>query len=273
MAPREPTGGVTTPNTRSFFDERPLPPTPTSGTNVMAGAQSGSNNVQPLIQFEAEEEDQSASSGHYLQELQQNLQPYANSSTRHQEGKRRTEARGGSGEGSSTRIENSLRAMGTGPLVDASETAIGNTDGQGFSAMAGNFLTTSYISGRRGSRSFSEEEMVNMRLNDALSPADAALALRRHSSASSGRESIYSNFLEGSGYSGMGGSQLSDAPLLSRTTPSPVQQRPSVRTRPDPPRPEVVVPRWQPDVEVTFCPICRTQFSKNLVYHPSIATY
>jgi hypothetical protein len=24
---------------------------------------------------------------------------------------------------------------------------------------------------------------------------------------------------------------------------------------------EVVVPRWQPDAEVTFCPICRTQFS------------
>lgn len=25
--------------------------------------------------------------------------------------------------------------------------------------------------------------------------------------------------------------------------------------------PEVVLPRWQPDAEVTFCPICRTQFS------------
>jgi hypothetical protein len=29
-----------------------------------------------------------------------------------------------------------------------------------------------------------------------------------------------------------------------------------------PPPPEFVVPRWQPDAEVTFCPICRTQFSK-----------
>ena len=27
-------------------------------------------------------------------------------------------------------------------------------------------------------------------------------------------------------------------------------------------REEVVVPRWQPDAEVTFCPICATQFSK-----------
>lgn len=26
--------------------------------------------------------------------------------------------------------------------------------------------------------------------------------------------------------------------------------------------PETVVPRWQPDAEVTFCPICKTQFSK-----------
>src|SRR6266536_1942887 len=134
--------------------------------------------------------------------------------------------------------------------------------------MTGNLPTTSYIPGRQGSRSFSqEEEMMNLRLNDTLSPADAAIALRRHSSASSGRDSIYSNFLESSGYSGMEGSQLSDAPLLSRTTPSPVQQRASIRTRPEAPQPEVVVPRWQPDVEVTFCPICRAQFSKNLTYH------
>lgn len=27
---------------------------------------------------------------------------------------------------------------------------------------------------------------------------------------------------------------------------------------------ELVLPRWQPDAEVTFCPICRTQFSKKL---------
>lgn len=29
-------------------------------------------------------------------------------------------------------------------------------------------------------------------------------------------------------------------------------------------RSEIVLPRWQPDAEVTLCPICRTQFSKNL---------
>lgn len=33
--------------------------------------------------------------------------------------------------------------------------------------------------------------------------------------------------------------------------------RPSVSRRPS----EVILPRWQPDAEVTFCPICRTQFS------------
>lgn len=33
--------------------------------------------------------------------------------------------------------------------------------------------------------------------------------------------------------------------------------RPSVSRRPS----ELVLPRWQPDAEVTFCPICRTQFS------------
>lgn len=31
------------------------------------------------------------------------------------------------------------------------------------------------------------------------------------------------------------------------------------------PQTEVVVPRWQPDAEVTYCPICRTQFSSLFV--------
>lgn len=35
---------------------------------------------------------------------------------------------------------------------------------------------------------------------------------------------------------------------------------PSV-TRPAPRSPDLVLPRWQPDAEVTYCPICRTQFS------------
>lgn len=44
------------------------------------------------------------------------------------------------------------------------------------------------------------------------------------------------------------------------TAPRPSQMaapRPSVSRRPS----ELVLPRWQPDAEVTFCPICRTQFS------------
>ena len=44
-----------------------------------------------------------------------------------------------------------------------------------------------------------------------------------------------------------------DLPLPSR--PSPTQARP-LRT-------DIVLPRWQPDAEVTFCPICKTQFSKH----------
>jgi hypothetical protein len=96
-------------------------------------------------------------------------------------------------------------------------------------------------------------------------------------------------------------SSSEDPPLLSQTPPSQIRRRyerapdlgvnetshfngplPPYRTRPvaetwrylgevgnmQPSTPppveqtgEVVVPRWQPDAEVTFCPICRTQFS------------
>jgi hypothetical protein len=52
---------------------------------------------------------------------------------------------------------------------------------------------------------------------------------------------------------------LGDSPLLDRGSLSQVRHQ----LRPSPPPPsEFVVPRWQPDAEVTFCPICRTQFSK-----------
>jgi hypothetical protein len=50
-----------------------------------------------------------------------------------------------------------------------------------------------------------------------------------------------------------------DSPLLDHDSPSQIRYR--LRPSPSPP-PEFVVPRWQPDAEVTFCPICRTQFSK-----------
>lgn len=52
-----------------------------------------------------------------------------------------------------------------------------------------------------------------------------------------------------------GSSSGGDTPLLSQTSASQNRRRRVVETT------EVVVPRWQPDVEVTFCPICRTQFS------------
>lgn len=49
-----------------------------------------------------------------------------------------------------------------------------------------------------------------------------------------------------------------NTPLLSHTSPSQIDRR-----RPTTPT-EFVVPRWQPDAEVTFCPICNTQFSRAL---------
>jgi hypothetical protein len=52
-----------------------------------------------------------------------------------------------------------------------------------------------------------------------------------------------------------GSSSGGDTPLLSHTSPSQNRRRRVAEAT------EVIVPRWQPDVEVTFCPICRTQFS------------
>jgi hypothetical protein len=77
-----------------------------------------------------------------------------------------------------------------------------------------------------------------------------------------------------SGPSGAGNDSSSshgNTPLLSR---SPVQTRerrqshlPQIASQINP-RSEVVMPRWQPDAEVTFCPICRTQFSKYPLFLP-----
>lgn len=51
--------------------------------------------------------------------------------------------------------------------------------------------------------------------------------------------------------------------MASGLAPPPARIRPSLSAdRPDPrSAPEFVLPRWQPDAEVTYCPICRTQFS------------
>lgn len=52
-----------------------------------------------------------------------------------------------------------------------------------------------------------------------------------------------------------------DSPLLSYDSPSQIRRRRRHEPEMQTPRTEFVVPRWQPDAEVTMCPICRTQFS------------
>jgi hypothetical protein len=68
-----------------------------------------------------------------------------------------------------------------------------------------------------------------------------------HRQMRSGRDGISS-----SGASG-------DSPLLDYNSSGQIRYR--LQPSPPPP-PEFIVPRWQLDAEVTFCPICRTQFSK-----------
>jgi len=73
----------------------------------------------------------------------------------------------------------------------------------------------------------------------------------RRASSTSTRRSAHSMVAQQSDGSSSGGDTL-----LSRTPPSQNRRRPAAAERTD-----VLVPRWQPDAEVTFCPICRTQFS------------
>lgn len=52
---------------------------------------------------------------------------------------------------------------------------------------------------------------------------------------------------------------------LSATQPSPADARQPADDRRGPP--PIVLPRWQPDAEVTYCPICHSQFSIFLRKH------
>lgn len=62
-------------------------------------------------------------------------------------------------------------------------------------------------------------------------------------------------------YSGYPGNANRESPTPSENAGRPSGSLPSQVFRGPLPQTEVVVPRWQPDAEVTFCPICRTQFS------------
>ena len=62
-------------------------------------------------------------------------------------------------------------------------------------------------------------------------------------------------------YSGYPGNPNREGQIPSVNTVRQSGSLPSQIFRGPLPQTEVVVPRWQPDAEVTYCPICRTQFS------------
>lgn len=70
-------------------------------------------------------------------------------------------------------------------------------------------------------------------------------------------------------YSGYPGNANRESPTSSESPGRSTGSLPSQIFRGPLPQTEVVVPRWQPDAEVTFCPICRTQFSQPFLL-PSI---
>jgi hypothetical protein len=118
------------------------------------------------------------------------------------------------------------------------------------SAPATHSSTTTSESRSRGSsapQAHSGDELVNTQGTGAVSSNNRP-ALHRSSSSASSRQSMHSALSNHS----------NDAPAESREPPanqSRYRRSPSGRS-------EVVVPRWQPDVEATYCPICNSQFSE-----------
>ena len=106
----------------------------------------------------------------------------------------------------------------------------------------------------RGSSSASQQHSLHDATNTQTNTARLVATIRNEDSPEPRRESSAS--LQPSIQSAM--SNHSEASNLSRDPPSSqsrYRRSPSGRS-------EVVVPRWQPDVEATIWPICRTQFSE-----------
>ena len=112
--------------------------------------------------------------------------------------------------------------------------------------------TGSRSRGSSSSQAHSEDDSVNVegsaRSNRAFASQDRP-ELHRASSSASSRQSMHSAL----------SSHSNDASNTSRDPPT----RQSRYRRSPSGRSEFVVPRWQPDNEATYCPICNSQFSKS----------
>ncbi|EPE28018.1 FYVE/PHD zinc finger [Glarea lozoyensis ATCC 20868] len=100
--------------------------------------------------------------------------------------------------------------------------------------------------GSSASQARTGDELVNTQDTGLIASSNRP-ELRRASSSASSRLSMHSALSNHS----------NDAPTEPREPPasqSRYRRSPSGRS-------EVVVPRWQPDVEATYCPICNSQFS------------
>ncbi|KAK4207035.1 FYVE zinc finger-domain-containing protein [Rhypophila decipiens] len=85
-------------------------------------------------------------------------------------------------------------------------------------------------------------------------PASSTLPATRYPPAVFPRPSEAEEEAQFHGFRNSGFTRLSEAILESQATRPPL-------ARPPPRSPDIVLPRWQPDAEVTYCPICTTQFS------------
>jgi len=103
---------------------------------------------------------------------------------------------------------------------------------------------------RTGEKRSQANESVNEMRTNRPSRLDGPSNPRRTSSTS-----VTSSARSVMAHQGHGPPPGVDVSLVSRT-PSQNQHRRAAAEAS-----EVVTPRWQPDAEVTFCPICRTQFS------------
>lgn len=98
-------------------------------------------------------------------------------------------------------------------------------------------------------------------LSDSAAQSPSRLAQKRKSSSSDNARGLDGT---GSGASAANTGHLRPPPYESYSSGGASISRDSLTSRRDDQQSsrEVVVPRWQPDAEVTFCPICATQFSE-----------
>lgn len=229
----QPTSNLTTEVDRF---ERPLPPLPPSSPESIHGEDTsgGSVAVQAVSDLHPDEElSSSAPHGASLGAAQGDSSYSIRNRSRSSSHRSVQQSRSASRHGSL------LRPQVPGTYEDLYSAGDSNT-----------LSRTSSIHGGGALRTSRPNESANVSTPRSRSPSQTLMQALQLPPPSASRSSQNANDSD------------DDTPLLSHTSPSQIRQRQHRASTTEPVTVEFSVPRWQPDAEVTMCPICRTQFGK-----------